>query len=125
SKRHALAQTSAKNLRHRHIPFLSENIETRKLERREHLRAIVVERCCRVRDQKSKLFQPRRIVSDQIRFHCTKRRFRRLTTATHLTQSDQTFITLDFNDRPHKATPVTAVRVTQRRLDRNSHSRRP
>src|SRR6185437_8117833 len=50
----------------------------------EHLRTIVVKRRCRVRDQKPQLFQPGRIVSDQVTPECLKLSFRRLATTTHL-----------------------------------------
>src|SRR5262249_4731477 len=47
-------------------PFLSEEIEARKLQRGEDLRAIVIERRGWVRDEKSHLFEPRGIAPEQI-----------------------------------------------------------
>src|SRR5690349_18785768 len=62
SERHTLTQTTTENLGNRNTPLLPENIQTGKLDRREHLRPVVVERRGRIRDQESQLFQPRRIV---------------------------------------------------------------
>src|ERR1043165_654340 len=79
-KRHTLAQTTTEYLRNRHAPPLPKNIKTRKLDRGEHLRTIVVKRRRRVGDQKSQLLKPRRIVSNEIILERMKRRFRRLAT---------------------------------------------
>src|SRR6185295_8903448 len=64
SKRYAVTQTPTENLGNRNTPPLPEDIETRKLDRRQHLRAIVIKRCCRIRDQKSQFFEMRRIASN-------------------------------------------------------------
>ncbi len=53
-----------------------------------------------------------------------KRCFRRLAAATHFTETDQTLVSFDLHDRPDKASPVTTVRMAQRRLEGNSDSRR-
>jgi hypothetical protein len=63
-------------------------------------------------------------MSNQVTLKRLKDGFRGFATATHFTEPDQTFISFDFNDRPHEPSPVTAVRMAQRRLERNSHSRR-
>src|ERR1051326_3063119 len=123
SERHSLAQTPTKNLRNRHAPLLSDNIKTRKLERRKHLRAVVVERSRRIADQKSQLFELRRVMADNVTPERMKRSLRRLASAAHLTQADDAFIRFDFDDCAHKPSPVTSIRMTQRRLNRNSDSR--
>ncbi len=63
-KWNSIAQTPTKDLRNRNTPSLPEDVETRKLDRCQHLRAIVIQRRRRVRDQKSQFLEMRRIASD-------------------------------------------------------------
>src|SRR5262245_39292773 len=68
-ERHAIPQTSAQNVTNGNAPLLPQDVEAGEFERRQNLRAVVVERGRRVGDQKPHLFKPRRIVADQVAFH--------------------------------------------------------
>ena len=65
SKWHAVAHLPADDVVNRHAPLLPEDVETGKLERGQNLRAIVVERRRRIRDQKAHLLELRRIAADE------------------------------------------------------------
>src|SRR5262245_11066541 len=69
---HAIADATTEDLRDRHAPGLTENIETRKLQRREDLGSIVVERRSGIGDDIPHLFETRGITSDKIGFHRAK-----------------------------------------------------
>jgi hypothetical protein len=123
-ERHSVPQPAAQDLRHRHAPPLPQDVQTRELDCRQHLRSVVVQRRRRVRDQEPQLLQPRWIAAQQVRLQPLERRHRHLAAATHLAQPDQTLVRLHLHDRPHEPPPVAAVRVPQRRLERHGHWRR-
>src|SRR5262245_20490024 len=121
SERHAIPQTTAEDVTYGNAPLLPQNVEAGEFQRRQNLRAVVVERGRRVGDQKPHFFQLRRIVADQIAFHRAEDGFCRFAAAAHLAETDQTFIGFNFNDGADEASPVAAVRVTERRFQRHSN----
>lgn len=121
---HTVAQPAAEDLRDRDAPGLPEDVEARELERREHLRAPVVERRRRVGDRERHLREARRVVADQQRLDGTEHGLGRLAAAAHLAETNEPVVGLDLDDRPDEPSPVAAVGVAKRRLDRNRHGRR-
>ena len=59
------------------------------------------------------------IVADEIRLQRAERGLGRLAAAAHLAQPDQAVVGLDLDDGADEPPPVAAVRVAQRRLERN------
>ena len=74
----------AENVVDGHAPLLAEQVETRELQSGQHLRAVVVERGRRVGDKKAHLFEPRRVVADEVCLHRAEDQFGRLAAAAHL-----------------------------------------
>src|SRR5580692_3615815 len=58
----AIAQTPAQNVADGHAPSLAQDIQTCEFQRRQHLRPIVIQRCCRVGDEEAHFLQTSRIV---------------------------------------------------------------
>src|SRR5204862_7948035 len=105
-ERHAVAQLPAEQIVHRPTELLAEDVEAGELEGGEDLRAVVVERCGRVRDLEAHLLELRRIVADEVTLHRPKRRLRRFTAAAHLAESSQAVVGIDLNDRADETSPV-------------------
>ena len=124
-ERHAVAQLAAEDVVDRHAPLLAEDVEAGELQRGEHLRAVVVERRGRVGDQEAHLLELRRVVADEVRLERLERRVRALPAAAHLAQADEPFVGLDLDDGADEASPVAAVGVPQRRLERHGDGRGP
>ena len=123
-ERNPIAHAPAEDVADRHSPRLPEQVEAGKFERGDHLRAIVVERRGRVREQEPHLLEQRRVAADERSLQRQHRRNRRLAAAAHLAEPDEPVVGLDLDDRAHEAAPVAAVRMTQRRLERHRHRRR-
>ena len=87
-KRHAIADAAAENVAHRHAPRLSQQIETRELDRGDHLRAVVVERCGGIGEQEPHLFEPRRIAADEIRLQRADAGHGGFAAAAHFSEPD-------------------------------------
>ena len=119
-ERHAVAQPPAEDLRDRHAPLLAQDVEARELERREQLRPVVVERSGRVGDPVAHLLEPCRIVPEQVALQSLERGGGTLAAPAHLAEARQPLVGLDLDDRAHEAAPVAAVRVAQRRLERDA-----
>jgi hypothetical protein len=49
---------------------------------------------------------------------------RGLAAAAHFAKADEAAVAFDLHDRAHEPSPVTAVGVAQRRLERHGHGRR-
>ena len=104
---------------HRHIPLLPENIQARKLQRRQNLRPIVVKRRRRVGDLEPHLLKPRRIMPDEIRLHRPKSSLGRFPAAAHLAEPGDAFIGLHFDDGADESPPMTPIAMPQRGFERN------
>src|SRR5262245_54757376 len=87
-KSHAVAQAPAKNVADWNAPRLPENIQTRKLDSREDLRAIVVKRCSGICDEEADFLKTRGIVPNEITFHRTEYTFRRFAASTHFAETN-------------------------------------
>jgi hypothetical protein len=87
-KRDAIAHAAAENVTYRHTPRLSEKIEARKFDCRNHLRAIVVKRGCGIGEQKPHFFEPRRIAADEIRLQRADCGDCRFAAAAHFAEAD-------------------------------------
>ena len=124
-ERHVVAQPAAEDFRDRHAPRLAENVEARELERREHLRAMVVERRRRVGDLEAQLLELCRIVSDDVGLERREGRRRAFAAAAHLAQPDETVVGLHLDDGAHEATPVAPVRVAKGRSEGDTDRRSP
>ena len=83
-ERHAVAKPSTENIGDRHAPALTENVEARKLERGEKLRAVVVKRGGRVGYEKAHLLDARGISAEQIRLEPLEGSDGALATTAHL-----------------------------------------
>ena len=118
-ERHAVAQAAAQNLADRHAPGLPQNVEAGEFQRRQHLRAVVVERRRGVGDQEAHLLEPRRVVAHQVRLHGAEHGLGRFAAAAHFAQADQAVVGLDFDDGADEAAPVAAIGVAQRRFQRD------
>lgn len=124
-KPHPVAQAPTEDFGDGHAPRLTQNVQAGKLESREDLRPVVVERRGRIRDEEAHFFDSRRIPSDKIGLHDAENGFSRFAATTHLAQSDQPVIGFHFDNRTDKAAPMAAVRMTKRRLEWNRHGCRP
>src|SRR5262249_19678017 len=122
-ERHTVAHLAAQNVVNRDAPLLSENVETRELQRRQNLGAVVVERRGGVGDEESHLLEPRRIAADQVRLETLNGLDGALTAATHLTEADNPVVGLDFYDGANEATPVAPVCMPERRFERHGDGR--
>jgi hypothetical protein len=60
-------------------------------------------------------------VPDQVRLHSAENRLGRFAAAAHLAESDDPVICLDLDDCAHESSPMAAVRMPQRRLERDGH----
>ena len=118
-ERHALAQPAAEDLADRHAPLLAEDVEAGELERGHELRAVVVERGGRVRDQEAHLLERAGSWPTRYGFSPWKAASAALAAAAHLAEADEAVVGLDLDDRADEAPPVAAVRVAQRRLERD------
>ena len=78
-----------------------------------------------VGDLEAHLLQSRRIVADQVGAQPGERERSRLAASTHLTQSDQSIVRFDLDNRPDKPAPVATVGVAQRCFERDRDRRRP
>ena len=119
-----IPQAATEDLGHRHAPGLPEHVETGELDRGEHLRPQVIERRGRIGDEETQLFDPSRVAPDEVRFQCLDGGAGALASAAHLAQANEAGVGLDLDDGSHEAAPVTAVRVTQRRLERHGDGSR-
>ena len=109
---HAIADAAAENVAHRDAPRLSEQIETRELDCGDHLRAVVVERCGGIGEQKPHLLEPRGIAADEIRLQRADAGHGRFAAAAHFAEPDQSGVGFDFDDGANETAPVAAVRVS-------------
>ena len=124
-ERHAIADAAAEDVADRHAPRLAEQIEARELERGDDLRAIVVERRRRIGEQEAHVLEAGRIAAEQRRLQREDRRDRRLAAAAHFAEADEAAVAFDLDDRAHESAPMAAVRMAQRRFERNRDRRRP
>src|ERR1039457_6120445 len=118
-KRDAVAQASAEDLGDRHAPGLSENVEAGEFQRGQNLRAIVVKGRGGIGDEEAHLLEAGGVVPHQIRFHGAERRLGRFAAATHFAQPDDAVIGLHFDDGADEPSPVAAIGVAQRGLERH------
>src|SRR4051812_3433373 len=105
---------------HRDIPGLTQGIEACKFKCRQNLRSVVIERSRRVGDEKTQLFQASGIATDQVALHRAKGAFRRLSSASHLSQADDSGVGFDFNDCADESSPMAAICMAQWGLKRHS-----
>ena len=63
-------------------------------------------------------------MADQVGLEAGEGRDGALTPAAHLAEADDAFIGLDLDDGADESAPVTSVRMSERRLERDSHGRR-
>ncbi len=118
-ERYAVAQAAAQNIANGHVPGLAQNIEAGEFQRRQDLRAVVIQGGGRVGDEESHLFQTRGVVAHQIRLHGAEHGFGRFAAAAHLAQADQAVIGFHFDNGADKAAPVAAIGMAQRGFQRN------
>ena len=118
-KGHAVAQTAAKNLRYRHAPPLPEDVETGELDGSEQLGAVVVKAGGRVSDHEAQRFKTERIMAEKVLLKALERSFCAFAATTHLAQSGDARIGVDFHDSPYEPAPMTSVGVTDRSLEWN------
>ena len=123
-ERNPIANAPAEDVADRNSPLLPEQVEAGKFQRRDNLRAIVVERGGRVREQEPHVLEQGGVAADERSLQRQHRRNRRLATAAHLAKSDEAVVGFDLDHRAHEAPPVAPVRMTQRRLERHRHRRR-
>src|SRR6266542_3573057 len=118
-----VANLAAEKRMHGHAELLSHDVEARELERRVQLRAIVVEARRRIADRVAHRLEPEHVVATQVAFERGECARRVLAAAAHLAQADIAVRRFDFDDRAHESTPVRAVAVQQRCLERNGNGR--
>ena len=111
---------SAEDVAHRNAPRLADEIEARELERRDDLRAVVVERGGRIGEQETHVLDTSRIATDERRFQRQHRRDRRLAAATHFAEADQAGIAFDSTIVRTKR-PNGSRWMAQWRFERNRH----
>ena len=99
-------------------------IEARELQRRQNLRAVVIERRRGIGDEEPHFLQTRRIVADEVGFHGAKSGFGGFAAAAHFAQADEAVIRFYFDDGAYKAAPVAAIGVAQRGFERDGNGRR-
>ena len=125
-ERHAVAQPAAEDVADRHAPRLAEDVEAGELQRRQDLRAVVVERRGRIGDHEPHLLEARRIMADEIAASCARNDgLGRFAAAAHLAEPDQPVVGFDFDDGADEAPPVAAVGMPQRRFERDGDGRGP
>jgi hypothetical protein len=100
-------------------------VQARELEGGDDLRAVVVERRGRVRDQEAQLLEAGGIAAPEVRLQPVKGGGGALAPSAHLAEADEAVVRLDLDDRADEASPVAAVRVAKRRLERDGDRRRP
>src|SRR5712664_1775616 len=62
-------------------------------------------------------------MADKVCLHRAECSFSRLSTTAHFAKPDQTLISLNFNDGTNEPSPVTAICMSQRRLQWHSYGR--
>jgi hypothetical protein len=67
---------------------VAQQIETRKFDRGDHLRAVVVERCGGIGEQEPHLFETRGVASHDIRLQRADAGHSRLAAAAHFPETD-------------------------------------
>ena len=123
-KRNRVAHAATQQITDRNAEFLSDDVQARELDRCVQLRPIVVEAGGRIADREAHRFQPEHIVPAKIgkeTRECLRDRF---TSAAHFAETDVAVGRLDLDDRANESSPMRAVAVEQRRLERNSDRRR-
>ncbi len=122
-ERDAVANASAEDVAHRYTPRLAQKIQAGELERRDDLRAVVVERGRRVGEQEAHLLEARRVAPEQIRLHRVHGRDRRFSAPAELAEPDEPGIGLDLDDGANESAPVAAVGMAKRRFEGHGDSR--
>ena len=107
-----------------HAKFLTDDVETRKLDCGVQLRAIVVKARGRIADCEAHRLKPEHIVADQIILQRREGARCIFTAAAHFAEADVTVIGLDLDDRAHEAPPMRAIAVQQRCFEWHRHGGR-
>src|SRR5690606_4821244 len=124
-ERNTVAQPPAEDVVDGGVPALTQQVQAGELERRQDLRAVVVERSRRVGDEEAHLLAGGRVAADEIRLQPFEGGDGALASPTHLPQPNATVVCLYFDDGAHKPPPVAAVRVAKRRVQGNGDGRGP
>ena len=118
-----VAQLAAEERVHGHAELLADDVEAGELDRRVQLRAVVVEARRRVADGEAQGLEAEHVVPAQVGLEPGKGPGRVLTATAHLAQPDVAVARFDLDDRAHEPSPVRAVAVAQRCLERHRHRR--
>src|SRR5690349_5867686 len=113
-----IAELPTEQRMHGDTELLPDDVETRELERRVQLRAIVVEARGRIADREAHRLEPEHVVPQQIALQRRERACRVFAAAAHFAEADVAVPGLDFDDRPYEAAPMRAIAVQQRCFER-------
>ena len=116
---YAVAEASSENFAHGNIPCLAKEIEAGEFQGSQDLGTVVVERCCGIGDEEAHLFKARGVVPDEVRLHGAEDRFSGFASATHFSKADEAVVRFNFDDGADEASPMAAVGMTQRSLQRD------
>src|SRR5207248_2189191 len=123
-ERDLVAEPAAEEVVDGDVQPLPDEVEACELDRRVELRAIVVEARGRIAELEAKRLELKRVVPEEVRLQARERELGRLAAAAHLTEPDEPVLGLELHDRADEAAPVRAVRMPQRRLERDGHGGR-
>ena len=118
-ERHLLAQRPAEQVAGADAQVFAGDVHAGELERGVELIAVVVERGHRIHDLPAELLELQRVVADEVLLEAPDRHLGRFAAAAHLAEPGQALVGLDLDDGAHEAAPMRAVRMAERRLERD------